>query len=103
MPSSDSTERPRVDRSTSPLPLRPANPVQELKALFSEPALPISTTSKETDFHLEAIQCLQSNVENKSDDIPERGSWGSKVVHYILLHFKFKFITFYYLDSKIVF
>ncbi|XP_033224528.1 sodium- and chloride-dependent GABA transporter 1-like [Belonocnema kinseyi] len=79
MPSSDSAGRPRVDRSTSPLPQKPVNPVQELKALFSEPALMVSTTSKEPDFNLEAIQCLQPNVENNLDDLAERGSWDSKV------------------------
>ena len=84
MPSSEpqSAGRPRVDRSTSPLLQKPVNPVQELKALFSEPALTVSTTSKEADFRLEAIQCLQTDVVQKSDDLPERGSWGSKVIHF---------------------
>ena len=85
MPSCETAGRVRVDRSTSPLSHhRPANPVQELKALFSEP--PLSTrvinggNEQPQDFRLDAVQCLQlEEVRKQDDDVPERGSWGSKV------------------------
>ncbi|XP_033331052.2 GABA neurotransmitter transporter-1B [Megalopta genalis] len=78
MPSSGSTKVPKVDRSTSPLPCKPTNPVQELKALFAEP--PLSTNGgKEKDFRFEAIQCLQSTVHQDLKALPDRGSWSSKL------------------------
>ncbi|KYM92315.1 Sodium- and chloride-dependent GABA transporter 1 [Atta colombica] len=86
MPSRGSTGRPKVDRSTSPLPRKPAaspvNPVQELKALFSEPTnnRAPSNGEKESDFRFEAIQCLrQSSIIKKPKDLPERGNWSSKI------------------------
>lgn len=86
MPSRGSTGRPKVDRSTSPLPRKPAaspvNPVQELKALFSEPTnnRAPSNGEKESDFRFEAIQCLrQSSIIKRPKDLPERGNWSSKI------------------------
>ncbi|KYN18288.1 Sodium- and chloride-dependent GABA transporter 1 [Trachymyrmex cornetzi] len=86
MPSRGSTGRPKVDRSTSPLPRKPAaspvNPVQELKALFSEPTSnrAPSNGEKESDFRFEAIQCLrQSSIIKRPKDLPERGNWSSKI------------------------
>ncbi|KAL6441411.1 hypothetical protein ACFW04_003554 [Cataglyphis niger] len=90
MPSRGSTDRPKIDRSTSPLSRKPAtssaNPVQELKALFTEPIsneLPIiSNGEKESDFRFEAIQCLrQSSIIKRIHlpDLPERGNWSSKI------------------------
>ncbi|KYN03154.1 Sodium- and chloride-dependent GABA transporter 1 [Cyphomyrmex costatus] len=85
MPSRGSTGRPKVDRSTSPLPRKPAaspvNPVQELKALFSEPTSNRGPNGeKESDFRFEAIQCLrQSSIIKRPKDLPERGNWSSKI------------------------
>lgn len=84
MPSRGSTGRPKVDRSTSPLPRKPApSPVQELKPLFSEPVVSntaVSNGEKESDFRFEAIQCLrQSSIIKRRKDLPERGNWSSKV------------------------
>lgn len=88
MPSRGSTGRPKVDRSTSPLPRKPeaspVNPVQELKALFSEPASNLRAPSngeKESDFRFEAIQCLRQSsiIKRPKDLLPERGNWSSKV------------------------
>ncbi|XP_063982875.1 sodium- and chloride-dependent GABA transporter 1-like [Diachasmimorpha longicaudata] len=83
MPSCDNTSvRVRVDKSTSPLPHKHSDPVQELKALFTEPpakASAITNGSKQDDnCHVQAADCLQINL-SKDDDIPERGSWGSKI------------------------
>ncbi|XP_036149871.1 sodium- and chloride-dependent GABA transporter 1 isoform X2 [Monomorium pharaonis] len=83
-----STGRPKVDRSTSPLPRKPAaspaTPVQELKALFAEPQNSNKTSSngeKESDFRFEAIQCLkrQSSIIKRPKLLPERGTWSSKI------------------------
>ncbi|KAM0727670.1 Sodium and chloride-dependent GABA transporter 1 [Formica fusca] len=89
MPSRGSTGRPKIDRSTSPLSRKPAtssaNPVQELKALFTEPTsneLPIiSNGEKESDFRFEAIQCLRQSsiIKIRVHDLPERGNWSSKI------------------------
>lgn len=79
MPSSGSSKIPKVDRSTSPLPCRPVNPVQELKALFAEPPLRVSNGGKEQDFRFEAIQCLQSSAFKETKILPDRGMWNSKV------------------------
>ncbi|XP_024947468.1 sodium- and chloride-dependent GABA transporter 1 isoform X2 [Cephus cinctus] len=79
MPSSDSAGRSRVDRSTSPLPRKPANPVQELKALFAEPPLRYTNSDKEQDFRLKDIQSLQTVETKNSEELPDRGSWSSKV------------------------
>ena len=93
MPSLESVQQQqqRVDRSTSPLPQKAAasNPVQELKALFAEPAKPAQPTAQQqqqardrthfSDFPFEAIQCLQATQEPEKCEMPERGSWGSKV------------------------
>ena len=81
----------RVDRSTSPA--LPRSAVQELKALFaSEPSL----TTDKSDLRTDAVQLLQEQlppVLDKSDDIPERGTWGSKVsvmaVNIIVSHLTF--------------
>lgn len=81
-PSRGTAVRPKVDRSTSPLSRKPAgtvNPVQELKALFAEPTTRTSNGEKESDFRFEAIQCLRSTIVKKPDDLPERGSWSTKV------------------------
>jgi hypothetical protein len=73
----------RVDRSTSPLPQKsPTGPVQELKALFAEPScLSVAPASKQhhPDSRHEAVQSLQAELKL---DIPDRGSWGSKVCVY---------------------
>ncbi|XP_011688581.1 PREDICTED: sodium- and chloride-dependent GABA transporter 1 isoform X2 [Wasmannia auropunctata] len=84
-----STGRPKVDRSTSPPPRKPApspavHPVQELKALFSEPAAnrAPSNGEKESDFRFEAIQCLRQSsrmIIKRPKNLPERGTWSSKV------------------------
>ncbi|XP_011882963.1 PREDICTED: sodium- and chloride-dependent GABA transporter 1-like isoform X1 [Vollenhovia emeryi] len=87
MPSRGSTGRPKVDRSTSPLPRKPAaspvSPVQELKALFSEPTAnrAASNGEKESDFRFEAIQCLRQSsiIIKRPKGLPERGNWSSKV------------------------
>ncbi|XP_071645280.1 GABA neurotransmitter transporter-1B isoform X1 [Temnothorax longispinosus] len=87
MPSRGSTGRPKVDRSTSPLPRKPApnpvNPVQELKALFSDPASNRAPPNgeKESDFRFEAIQCLRQSsiIKRPRDSLPERGNWSSKI------------------------
>ena len=107
MPSVESVQQQqqRVDRSTSPaLPLKSSSnlascPVQELKALFSEPLPPAAGSKREVaqqqqcpEFRLEAIQCLQAAVvehqqltqmelqmKNSAENLPDRGSWGSKV------------------------
>lgn len=79
MPSSGSAKLPKVDRSTSPLPNKPVNPVQELKALFAEPPLRVSNGGKEQDFRFEAIQCLQSTAHTVPKALPDRGTWSSKV------------------------
>ncbi|XP_043525212.1 sodium- and chloride-dependent GABA transporter 1-like [Frieseomelitta varia] len=79
MPSSGSSKVSKVDRSTSPLPCRPANPVQELKALFAEPPIRVSNGSKEQDFRFEAIQCLQSSAFKEIKTLPDRGTWSSKI------------------------
>lgn len=81
MPSSGPSRVHKVDRSTSPLPRKPANPVQELKALFAEPPLRVSNGDKE-DFRLEAIQCLQPTTSKEIEALPERGTWNSKVNTY---------------------
>ncbi|KAI4504589.1 hypothetical protein M0802_000139 [Mischocyttarus mexicanus] len=88
MPSTGTAGRSKVDRSTSPLSrklvnsmnqINPANPVQELKALFSEPPLRVPNGGKEQDFRFEAIQCLQSTIVKEDQDLPDRGTWSSKV------------------------
>lgn len=79
MPSSGSARASKVDRSTSPLPQKPENPVQELKALFAEPSLRVSNGGKEQDFRFEAVQCLQPTVCKESEGLPDRGTWSSKV------------------------
>ncbi|XP_032671695.1 sodium- and chloride-dependent GABA transporter 1-like [Odontomachus brunneus] len=93
MPSRGSSGRSKVDRSTSPLSRKPqtapVNPVQELQALFAEPVVNTNTGTtttvisnggeKESDFRFEAIQCLRSSVVKKTKDLPERGSWSSKI------------------------
>lgn len=84
MPSSGSSKVSKVDRSTSPLPCKPVNPVQELKTLFAEPPLRVSNGGKEQDFRFEAIQCLQSSTVTESKVLPDRGTWSSKVRRMIL-------------------
>ncbi|XP_014214734.1 sodium- and chloride-dependent GABA transporter 1-like [Copidosoma floridanum] len=100
MPSSTIEQLRRVDRSTSPLPspnttttsptsrLVAANPVQELKALFIEPVQQTAPSSSHhhTDFRLEPVhpaplggESDQVALANKESDIPERGTWGSKI------------------------
>lgn len=80
MPSlNDSGGRNRVDRGTSPLPRRPVDPVQELKALFAEPPSRVSNGRMDQDSRVDAIQCLQSIEVPADEDLPERGSWNSKV------------------------
>ncbi|XP_017752454.1 PREDICTED: sodium- and chloride-dependent GABA transporter 1-like [Eufriesea mexicana] len=79
MPSSGSSKVSKVDRSTSPLPCKPVNPVQELKTLFAEPPLRVSNGGKEQDFRLEAIQCLQSPTLTETKILPDRGTWSSKI------------------------
>nr|KAF7439603.1 hypothetical protein H0235_001994 [Vespula pensylvanica] len=88
MPSTGTAGRSKVDRSTSPLSrnpvnpvnqVNPVNPVQELKALFSEPPVRVPSGGKEQDFRFEAIECLQSSVVKETKDLPDRGSWSSKV------------------------
>ncbi|XP_076227429.1 GABA neurotransmitter transporter-1B isoform X2 [Nomia melanderi] len=79
MSSSGSAKTSKVDRSTSPLPCKSVNPVQELKALFAEPPLKSTNGGKEQDFRFEAIQCLQSTVHKEPKTLPDRGIWSSKV------------------------
>ncbi|XP_015518474.1 GABA neurotransmitter transporter-1B [Neodiprion pinetum] len=81
MPSlSDSGGRNRVDRATSPLPRRLAvDPVQELKALFAEPSLRLSNSEKDHDARIDGIQCLETIEVSADEDLPERGSWNSKI------------------------
>lgn len=79
MPSSESSKISKVDRSTSPLPRKPVNPVQELKALFAEPPVRVSNGGKEQDFRFEAIQCLQSSAFKEIKTLPDRGMWSSKI------------------------
>lgn len=78
MPTSElSGGRVQVDRSTSPTPQRLPDPVQELKALFSETK--VNKQQNKNDCHVEAVECLQIDNVKNDDDMPERDSWGSKI------------------------